>query len=426
LLKTTNIVYFSWILLLPNHTINEIRLYNYSSGVLEALSQMNLHEYQAKELLAARGVPIPRRTVCYDPLEAVIAARALKSDKVVLKAQVHTGGRGKAGGVAVMSMDQDVRGKAAEILNKTLVTYQTGPSGKPVSGLLVEEVLPIDQEIYLGIVLDRISGCLTVMASPEGGVEIEKLAKEAPEKIFTVRVDPLRGLTPFQARYLGYRLSGDKSVASQITKIIQSLYDVYVGYDCTLAEINPLIISNKKVYALDAKLNLDDNGLFRHPEMERYRDRSQEDIVELAAQKDGLSYIRLDGNIGCIVNGAGLAMATLDLISLHGGTPANFLDVGGGASEQAICDAMLILLDDKTVKVVFINIFGGILRCDVLARGVIKALRLQDTSLPVIARIEGTNIEEGRNLFESSGLPIQMIPSLDEAARLVVQKAKTA
>jgi succinyl-CoA synthetase beta subunit len=386
---------------------------------------MNLHEYQAKEILAARGVPIPGGSLCYDPLEAQIAARELKSEKVVLKAQAHTGGRGKAGGVALVSSESDIRTKASEILGRTLVTYQTGPEGKPVSALLVEEVLPIDREMYLGAVLDRASGKVTIMASSEGGVEIEKLARESPEKIVTIAVDPMRGLSPFQARILAYRLSENKIHAQQIAKTVSAIYDVFVTYDCTLAEINPLIISGDKVLALDAKINLDENALFRHPELESLRDRSQEDLLELSARKDGLSYIKLTGDIGCIVNGAGLAMATLDLIALHGGSPANFLDVGGGASEQGVADAMNILLDDGRVKVVFINIFGGILRCDVLARGVIKALNARGVALPIVARIEGTNIEEGRELFEKSGLPIEMIPSLDEAARLVVAKAKS-
>jgi succinyl-CoA synthetase beta subunit len=386
---------------------------------------MNLHEYQSKQLLAKRGVAIPKGSVCHDGLEALIAARELKSEKVVLKAQVHSGGRGKAGGVAVMPVGDDVRLKASEILSKQLVTNQTGPQGKPVSALLVEEVLPIDQEIYIGVVLDRNSGLVTIMASPEGGVEIETLAKESPEKIFTIGINPLSGMAPFQARGLAYRISEDKTVASQLTTVISALYNVFIDYDCTLAEINPLIISGNKVLALDAKINLDDHSLFRHPEMESWRDRSQEDSLELSARKDGLSYIRLSGDIGCIVNGAGLAMATLDLISLHGGAPANFLDVGGGASEQAVADAMSILLEDKNVKVVFINIFGGILRCDVLARGVIRAIKQRGLPLPIIARIEGTNIQEGLELFKQSGLPIEMIPSLDEAAAAVVAKAKS-
>jgi len=386
---------------------------------------MNLHEYQAKELLAAKGVTIPRGTVCYDPLETLLAARALKSEKVVLKAQVHTGGRGKAGGVAVLSMDEDIRGRAAAILGKRLVTYQTGPEGKIVNALLVEEVLPIDQEIYLGVVLNRSTGLTTVMASSEGGVEIETLAREHPEKILTVAVNPLRGLAPYQARSAAYRLSRNRTIAEQIVKVITALYEIFVQYDCTLAEINPLVISGERVVAMDAKINLDDHALYRHPEMEKWRDRTQEDLLELSARKNGLSYIRLNGDIGCIVNGAGLAMATLDLISLHGGTPANFLDVGGGASEQGVSDAMSILLDDSRVKVVFINIFGGILRCDVLARGVIKAITQRGLNMPVVARIEGTNIDEGLRLFEESGLPIEMIPSLNEAAKLVVQTAKT-
>ncbi len=386
---------------------------------------MNLHEYQAKELLAGKGVPIPRGSLCYTPLEALIATRHLKNDFVVLKAQVHSGGRGKAGGVSVLSMQSDIRGQAAKILGKKLVTNQTGPQGKPVTALLVEEVLPVDREIYLGVVLDRTSGLVTIMASPEGGVEIETLARESPEKIFTLKVHPLRGLAFFQARELAYRLTEDKTLAGELAKIVYALYKVFVEYDCSLAEINPLVIAGDRVLALDAKINLDDNALFRHPEMERWRDRSQEDLLELAARTDGLSYVKLDGDIGCIVNGAGLAMATLDLISLHGGAPANFLDVGGGASEQGVSDAMNILLDDERVRVVFINIFGGILRCDVLARGVIKALKDRAVQLPVIGRIEGTNIDEGRRLFNESGLPIEMIASLDEAAKLVVEKAKS-
>ncbi|MCX5860824.1 MAG: ADP-forming succinate--CoA ligase subunit beta [Deltaproteobacteria bacterium] len=386
---------------------------------------MNLHEYQSKQMLADRGVAIPKGSVCFDPLEALIAARGLDTDRIVLKAQVHSGGRGKAGGVAVLSMDDDIRGVARRILESRLVTNQTGPEGKPVSALLVEEVLPIDREIYLGVILDRDTGKVTIMASPEGGVEIEKLARESPEKIFTVSVHPLSGLTPYQSRGLAYRISDNKIIAGQLTRIISVLYDVFVGYDCTLAEINPLVISRDRVLALDAKINLDDHALFRHPEMETLRDRSQEDSLELSARKDGLSYIKLVGDIGCIVNGAGLAMATLDLIALHGGAPANFLDVGGGASENVVADAMSILLDDQRVKVVFINIFGGILRCDVLARGVIRAINQRGMPLLVIARVEGTNIEEGRSLFENSGLPIEMIPSLDEAARLVVQRTQS-
>jgi succinyl-CoA synthetase beta subunit len=387
---------------------------------------MYLHEYQAKELLASKGIAIPRGSVCYDPLEALIAARQLKTDSVILKAQVHAGGRGKAGGVALMTMDQDIRAKAAEILNKKIVTRQTGASGKPVSALLVEEVFPIDQEMYLGVVLDRNAARVTIMASPEGGMEIEELAKQAPEKIYTTDVHPLRGLTAYKARALAYRLADRPVLADQVMKAVAALYELFVGYDCSLAEINPLVVSGDRVLALDAKFNLDDHALFRHPAMEKLRDRSQEDPLELSARKDGLSYIKLDGDIGCIVNGAGLAMATLDLISLHGGAPANFLDVGGGASEQIVSDAMSILLDDARVKVVFINIFGGILRCDVLARGVIKALKHSRIALPVIARIEGTNIEIGRQLFAESGLPVRMISSLDEAAKVAVQKAASA
>ena len=386
---------------------------------------MNLHEYQSKQLLAAKGVQIPNGRVCYDPLEALMAARQFNTEKVVLKAQVHAGGRGKAGGVRVLSMEDDIRASAAEILGKRLVTHQTGREGKPVSCLLVEEVLPIDQEIYLGVILDRKTAKVTIMASPAGGMDIETLAKESPEKIFTVALHPLRGLLPYQARGLAYRLSENKTVASQIVNAITALHSIFVQYDCSLAEINPLVVSGERVLALDAKLNLDDHAMFRHQEMEMWRDRSQEDLIELSARMNGLSYIKLDGDIGCIVNGAGLAMATLDLIALHGGSPANFLDVGGGATEQAVADAMSILLDDQKVNAVFINIFGGILRCDVLARGVIRALNQMGTSLPVIARIEGTNIEEGRRLFKESGLPVEMIPSQNDAAQLVVKRAKS-
>ncbi|MBM4326745.1 MAG: ADP-forming succinate--CoA ligase subunit beta [Deltaproteobacteria bacterium] len=387
---------------------------------------MNLHEYQAKDLLAARGVAIPRGAVCYEPLEAVITARHLKSEVVVLKAQAHSGGRGKAGGVAIVSREDDIRARAAAIIGKRLVTRQTGAQGLPVAAILVEEVLPVDQELYLGVILDRNTARVTIMASPAGGMEIETLAREHPDKIFTVSVHPFIGLKPYQARGLAYRLTDDRNIAGEIVKVITTLYEIFVGYDCTLTEINPLVITGDRVVALDAKVNIDDHALFRHPEMGRLRDRTQEDLLELSARKEGLSYIKLDGNIGCIVNGAGLAMATLDLIALHHGAPANFLDVGGGASEQAIADAMSILLEDKRVKAVFINIFGGILRCDVLARGVIKALNRYGARLPVIARIEGTNIDIGKQLFEDSGLPIQMIPSLDEAAKLAVEAAQAA
>jgi len=386
---------------------------------------MNLHEYQAKELLVELGVPVPRGAVCFHALEAVVAARQLGTDKVVLKAQVHSGGRGKAGGVRVLSADDDIRSRAAEILATKLVTDQTGPEGKPVSSLLVEEVVSVDHEIYLGVVLDRTSGRVTIMSSSEGGMTIETLAREAPEKIYSIGIHPIRGLAAYQTRQLAYRLSENKVVADQLADVVAALYEVFVGYDCTLAEINPLIVSGDRVLALDAKISFDDNALYRHPELERLRDRSQEDLTELSAKQDGLSYIRLEGDIGCMVNGAGLAMATLDLISLHGGMPANFLDVGGGASEQAVTDAMNILLDDRRVKVVFINIFGGILRCDVLARGVIRALKQRGVQVPVVARIEGTNIQEGRKLFEESGLPIEMIPDLDDAAKFVVEKAKS-
>jgi succinyl-CoA synthetase beta subunit len=387
---------------------------------------MNLHEYQAKEIMASRGIKTPKGQVCYDPLEALVVARKLNCEKVVLKAQAHTGGRGKAGGIAVVPVDDKLRIKAREILNMTLVTNQTGPAGKPVSALLVEEAPRIDNELYLGVVLDRNLGKVTIMASSAGGVDIEEVAAKTPEKIITVPVDPILGLQPYQARSTAYRLLEGAGPVKEMTKVIRALYRTFVDLDCSLAEINPLVVSGDEVLALDAKINLDENALFRHPELELYRDRTQEDPVEMSAKKDGLSYIKLNGNIGCIVNGAGLAMATLDLISHHGGTPANFLDVGGGASEQVVCDAMLILLEDDNVELVFINIFGGILRCDVLAKGVIKALRLQEKALPVVARIEGTNIEEGRRLFKESGLPIEMIDSLDDAAGLVVKKSETA
>lgn len=385
---------------------------------------MNLHEFQSKRILMEKGVNVPRGTLVYDALEALVEARNLKTDKVVLKAQAHSGGRGKAGGIALLSIDDDIKNVADRILGMTLVTNQTGPEGKPVRALLVEEAPRIDEELYLGVVLDRNEGQVTIMASPAGGMDIETIAREAPDKIFTVRVNPLRGLCPYQARSLAYRLTENNTIAKQIAHAVTALYEIFVGYDCTLAEINPLVVSGDRLLALDAKINLDDHALFRRPQMADLRDRSQEDPVELSARLAGLSYIRLNGDIGCMVNGAGLAMATLDLISIHGGAPANFLDVGGGASEQVVADATNILLDDKRVKVEFINIFGGILRCDVLARGVIKAIKQRGLELPVVARIEGTNIDLGRKLFADSGLPIQMISSLDEAARLVVAKAK--
>ncbi|HTM11188.1 MAG TPA: ADP-forming succinate--CoA ligase subunit beta [Verrucomicrobiae bacterium] len=381
---------------------------------------MNIHEYQAKELLKPFGVSVPRGRVASTPEEAAAVARELGGTCVV-KAQIHAGGRGKAGGVKLVKSAEEAEKAARELLGKILITHQTGPQGRQVRRLLIEEGLPIARELYLGMVLDRAAGRVTVIASSEGGVEIEEVARKSPEKILKEVVDPAVGLLPFQCRRLAYALGLNKQ-AGPFTALLQALARAFVEKDCSLAEINPLVVTqDARLIALDAKINIDNNALFRRPEIEALRDLSEEDPKEYEASRLGLSYISLDGNIGCMVNGAGLAMATMDIIKLSGGEPANFLDVGGGATKERVTEAFKILLSDKRVKGVLVNIFGGIMRCDVIAQGVVDAARELSVTVPLVVRLQGTNVDQGRKILADSGLAITPADTIGDAAEKIVK-----
>jgi succinyl-CoA synthetase beta subunit len=382
---------------------------------------MNIHEYQAKELLGRFGVPVPRGRMASTAREAGAIARELGGTCVV-KAQIHAGGRGKAGGVKLAKSAEEAEKIAGDLLGKTLVTHQTGPEGREVRRLLVEEGLPIEREFYLGMVLDRAVSRVTVIASPEGGVEIEEVARRSPEKILKEVIDPAVGLLPFQCRRLAYSLGLRQSEVGSFTALLQALARAFVDLDCSLAEINPLArTKDGKLLALDAKINIDNNALFRRPEIEALRDLNEEDPKEYEASKLGLSYISLDGNIGCMVNGAGLAMATMDIIKLSGGEPANFLDVGGGATKDRVIEAFKIILSDRRVKGVLVNIFGGIMRCDVIAEGIVEAARSVQVSVPLVVRLQGTNVDQGRKILSESGLAITPAETMGEAAEKIVQ-----
>jgi succinyl-CoA synthetase beta subunit len=384
---------------------------------------MKIHEYQAKELLKQYGIPTTDSAVATSAKDAARIAKGL-GGKVVVKAQIHAGGRGKGGGVKVVDGAREAEAAAAGMLGKPLVTYQTGPEGQIVSKVLVEGAVGIASELYLGMVMDRATERVAFMASTEGGVEIEKVAAETPEKILKEFADPGMGLMPYQARKLAYGLGLEGKTASAATSFILKLYRLFVEKDCSLAEINPLIITDEgDVMALDAKLNFDDNALYRHPELVELRDFSEEDPSEVEASEFGLSYIKLDGAVGCMVNGAGLAMATMDIIKLAGGEPANFLDVGGGANEESVTNAFKIILSDESVKVVLVNIFGGIVRCDIVAQGVIAAAKNVDLKIPVVVRLEGTNAAEGLKLIEESGLNFETAKGLKAAAEKAVAAA---
>ncbi|SIS90935.1 ADP-forming succinate--CoA ligase subunit beta [Alicyclobacillus vulcanalis] len=381
---------------------------------------MNIHEYQAKAILAEFGVKVPRGKVAFTVEEAVEAAKEL-GGKAVVKAQIHAGGRGKAGGVKVSKSLEEVEANARELLGKTLVTHQTGPQGRVVRRLLIEELTNIQKEYYIGLVLDRAQGRLVMMASQEGGVEIEEVAAQHPEKIFRETIDPLTGLTPFQANNLAYKLELPQDAVRKAAQFMMALYNAYVAKDCSIAEINPLVLTAEgDIIALDAKLNFDDNALYRHPEIVSLRDEDEEDPKEIEASKYGLSYIALDGNIGCMVNGAGLAMATMDTIKYYGGEPANFLDVGGGASEEKVTAAFKIILSDPKVKGILVNIFGGIMKCDVIANGVVAAAKQVGLDKPLVVRLEGTNVEEGKKILNESGLQLVAADSLADAAQKIV------
>ena len=385
---------------------------------------MKIHEYQGKALLKEYGVPVPRGIVARTPEEAEAAAKELGTDVVVVKAQIHAGGRGKGGGVKIAKSPQEARELAEQILGMMLVTHQTGPEGREVKTLLIEEGLPIDREFYLGITLDRVTGRNVFMASAAGGMDIEKVAAETPELILKEAIDPSVGLRGFQARKLAFGLGIPNDLVNQAVKFMLSLYEAYEKMDASLIEINPFLLTkDNRLIALDAKVNFDDNAMFRHKDYAELRDLNEEEPLEIEASKYDLNYIKLDGNIGCMVNGAGLAMATMDIIKLAGGEPANFLDVGGGASQERVEQAFKILLADDNVKAVLINIFGGIVRCDMVANGVVAAAKNLGVSIPIVARLEGTNVEEGRRVLHDSGIGIIPATTLGDAAEKVVSAA---
>jgi succinyl-CoA synthetase beta subunit len=385
---------------------------------------MKIHEYQAKELLKKFGVPVPRGIVVHSADEAFQAAQELACSPVVVKAQIHAGGRGKGGGVKLAKSPEEAREIARAMLGMKLVTHQTGPEGREVRVLLVEEGLPIDKEFYLGIVLDRASGRPVFMASAAGGMDIEEVAAKTPELIFKETINPAVGFRAFQARKLAFALGLPGALVSTAVKFMQSLYSAYEQMDASLMEINPFLLTkDNRLIALDAKLNFDDNAMFRHKEFLDLRDLNEEEPLEIEASNFDLNYIKLDGNIACMVNGAGLAMATMDIIKLAGGEPANFLDVGGGASQERVEAAFRILLADENVRAVLINIFGGIVRCDMVARGVVGAATKLGVKVPVVVRLEGTNVEEGQRVIRESGLGFTVATGMEDAAEKVVALA---
>ena len=382
---------------------------------------MKIHEYQGKELLKKFGVAVPRGIVARTPDEAERAAKELATGVVVVKAQIHAGGRGKGGGVKLAKSPEEAGAIAKQMLGMKLVTHQTGPEGREVRVLLIEEGLPIDKEFYLGIVLDRASGRPVFMASSAGGMDIEEVAAKTPEKIMKETIDPAVGFRSFQARKLAFGLGLSAELINQAVKFMQALYSAYEQMDGSLVEINPFLLTkDSRLIALDAKINFDDNALFRHKDFLELRDLNEEEPLEIEASKFDLNYIKLDGNIACMVNGAGLAMATMDIIKLAGGEPANFLDVGGGASQERVEAAFRILLADENVKAVLINIFGGIVRCDMVARGVVEAARNLGIKVPVVVRLEGTNVEEGQRVIRESGLNFTVAKGMQDAAEKVV------
>ena len=382
---------------------------------------MNIHEHQAKALLAGFGVPVPRGEAAFTVDEAVTAAEALGGPVWVVKAQIHAGGRGKAGGVKVVSSLDDVRQTADTILGKTLVTHQTGPQGREVKRLYIEEGCDIGDELYLSLLVDRGSSRVTIIASSEGGMDIEEVAASQPEKILSVDIDPATGLQPHHCRRLANVMGISGATAKQLPKFLAGLVDAFTTLDANLVEINPLVVMGSgDLLALDAKMSFDDNALYRHPDVMELRDLAEEDPAEVRASEFDLNYIKLDGNIGCMVNGAGLAMATMDIIQLRGGTPANFLDVGGNATTERVTEAFKIILSDASVKGILVNIFGGIMRCDIIAEGVVTAARTLGLDKPLVVRLEGTNVEEGKRIMAESGLAIIPADNLADAADKIV------
>jgi succinyl-CoA synthetase beta subunit len=383
---------------------------------------MNIHEYQAKELLAKYGVPVQPGGVAYTAAEAEAAARRLGGQLWAIKAQIHAGGRGKAGGVKLVHSPEEAREAAAGMLGKRLVTHQTGPQGRDVKRVYVEAASDIARELYLALSIDRTSGRTTLIAAAEGGVEIEELAARAPEKILQLAVDPATGIEPFHGRRIAFELGLGSSQVRGTVALVTALYRAFTELDASLIEINPLVVTGAGgLVALDAKIGFDDNALFRHAEIEALRDEDEEDPLEREGQKHSLSYVKLDGNIGCMVNGAGLAMATMDIIKLYGGEPANFLDVGGGATRERVTAAFKLILSDPNVEAILVNIFGGIARCDVIADGVVAAAREVNLHVPLVVRLEGTNVELGRKILGQSGLPIITADDFADAAQKVVK-----
>ena len=388
---------------------------------------MNIHEYQGKEIFRSMGVAVPEGRVAFSAKEAVKKAKELNSDVYVVKAQIHAGGRGKAGGVKIAKSLSEVETYANELLGKVLVTHQTGPEGKEVKRLYIEEGADIQKEYYVGFVIDRATDRVTLMASEEGGTEIEEVAATNPEKIFKETIDPVVGLAPYQARRIAFNINIPKESINKAVKFLISLYNVFIEKDCSIVEINPLVLTGEgDVLALDSKINFDDNALFRHKDVLELRDLDEEDPKEIEASKYDLSYIALDGNIGCMVNGAGLAMATMDTINHFNGNPANFLDVGGGATKEKVTEAFKIILGDSNVKGIFVNIFGGIMRCDVIAEGIVAAVKEVDLTLPLVVRLEGTNVEIGKKILKDSGLAIEPATTMAEGAQKIVKLVNEA
>jgi succinyl-CoA synthetase beta subunit len=388
---------------------------------------MNIHEYQAKSILAGYGVPILKGKVAYTVDEAVAALSELGGNLWVVKAQIHAGGRGKAGGVVLCRSSEDVRHAAKRLLGSTLITHQTGPKGQEVRRLYVEEGCDFVSELYLSLVIDRTHQCLSFVASAAGGMDIEEVSQKTPDKILTLQIDPTSGFQSYHGRKIAYGLGLKGEAAKAVSQLAQNIYQSFMALDANLIEINPLVITKTGgVVALDAKITFDDNGLFRHPEIERLRDEAEEDASELEAARQGLSYVKLSGNIGCMVNGAGLAMATMDIIKLHGAEPANFLDVGGGASRDKVAAAFKLILADSNVEAILINIFGGIMRCDIIAEGIVAAAKEVHLTVPMVVRLQGTNEKEGKQILTQSPLTIVLADDLGEAAAKVAEAARKA
>jgi succinyl-CoA synthetase beta subunit len=388
---------------------------------------MNIHEYQAKSLMSRYGVAVPRGAVAYTAEEAESAARNLGGSVWAVKAQIHAGGRGKGGGIKIAKSPDEVRDLAKKMIGMTLVTKQTGPAGREVKRIYVESGCDIDRELYLSLLVDRATARVTLMASTEGGMDIEEVAANRPEKIFRVSIDPASGLMPEHARRVAFGLGLKGAAVASATKLVSALYKAFIDLDASLVEINPLVLTKGgEVLVLDAKMNFDDNALFRQKDVLELRDEDEEDPAEVEASRHGLNYIKLDGNIGCMVNGAGLAMATMDIIKLHGGAPANFLDVGGGATKERVTAAFKIILSDANVEGILVNIFGGIMRCDVIAEGVVAAAREIGLQVPLVVRLEGTNVELGKKILKESGLAITSADDLGDAAAKIVRAVKEA